>query len=69
MGINFIGTENAGSNTTGSQPSSGDRQLANYDDLAFNMYVDHDCVKTMQKLEARKTVAARSEYMGFRRQR
>ncbi|KAF0293528.1 Centrosomal protein [Amphibalanus amphitrite] len=30
-------------------------------DLTFNMYVDHDCVKYMQKLDARKAVAARNE--------
>ena len=63
MGINFLGEEKeANNNSVGKDSGRGlDPSLPNYEDLTFNMYVDHDCVKYMQKLEARKLFAARSK--------
>ncbi|XP_037084810.1 centrosomal protein of 104 kDa-like [Pollicipes pollicipes] len=66
MGINFLGEEIEANNNTipankVDQNSKDKDRLASYNDLTFNMYVDHDCAKYMQKLEARKMVAAKNE--------
>ena len=63
MGINFLGEEKeTNNNTLGKEAARGvDPSQPAYEDLTFNMYVDHDCVKYMQKLEARKAIAAKSK--------
>ena len=65
MGINFLGGEKETNNNTVGKEATGspDPSLPNYEDLTFTMYVDHDCVKYMQKLDARKASAAKSKFL------